>query len=869
MKNRQYQSRLPARLKAGVAPAVLMALVAAICLPATHAHAQTLTDKFSEKAKTSGEKDKLLVDAKELVYDQNKNVVTAVGDVQLYYQGRILEADKVIYDRNTNRVYAEGNAKLTDENGGVTHAGRFELTDDFKSGFIDSLSTIASDKTRFTSPRAERTDGQTTVFDSGTYTACEPCKDNPQRAPLWQVRAKRIIHKNDEQMVYYEGARLEMLGVPIAYFPYLSAPDASVSRKSGLLTPTFIGGDKVGTGIAIPFFWNLAPNYDLTFTGVPLSRQGFMGRVEWRHRIDTPWITGAYNIRTAGIFQRDPEAFYSAPVGPGTRQWRGSIESTGKFFLSEKWKFGWDIAAMSDRWFFDDYKVPSESIGQTYFRESISTVYLTGQGDRGFFDLRGFYIRGLSTYDLQRQQPLVRPVWDYNKTIDLPEARTRIGGQLELDFNFTSLSRDIAAFQSTGVRRLDNPYGYYDVCEVGAKYYGTPNYNRNDCLLRGIGGDYTRLTAQATWKRQIVTGNGMSITPFAFLNAQGSWLNLDTTRSYLVNSGSLQSLISNASQTNFLTSSPDFLGSIMPGAGVEWRYPFFATSGSATHVIEPIVQVVARPNELNTYKRPNEDAQSLVFDDTNLFALNKFSGYDRTEGGTRVNYGAQYTATFKNGGWFNVLAGQSYQAFGSNSYALGDVVHTGVNSGLQTRLSDFISRVAFSPWSGISFSAKGRFDQENFGLKRFDASANISWGSKLSTQVLYARYAQQPEIGQPYRREGIYASAKYNLTPNYWITGTTILDLDRHLADKDLNTSTRLVYPATVGLGVGYNDECTTFGLYYSSSVTDAYNGVRARSQTVLMRLELRTLGDIRVKTGISQSSTGGDSLSNASPWGK
>jgi LPS-assembly protein len=108
--------------------------------------------------------DKMIVEANELVFDKDKNTVSAVGNAQLYYQGRILEADRVIYDRNTKRVFAEGHAKLTDERGDVTYGSKFDLTDNFRDGFIDSVQTINSDKSRFTSPRAERSDGDITVL---------------------------------------------------------------------------------------------------------------------------------------------------------------------------------------------------------------------------------------------------------------------------------------------------------------------------------------------------------------------------------------------------------------------------------------------------------------------------------------------------------------------------------------------------------------------------------------------------------------------------------------------------------------------------------------------------------------------------------
>jgi LPS-assembly protein len=151
------------------------------------------------------QKDRLLVEAKEIVYDNDKNTVSASGDAELHYQNRTLQADRVIYDRNTGRVFAEGNARLTEADGTVTTGSRFELTDDFKSGFIDTLRVEqrGTDRGRplttyLSAPRAERAEGETTVFQRGIYTACEACEENPERPPFWQVKAARIIHNSSE-----------------------------------------------------------------------------------------------------------------------------------------------------------------------------------------------------------------------------------------------------------------------------------------------------------------------------------------------------------------------------------------------------------------------------------------------------------------------------------------------------------------------------------------------------------------------------------------------------------------------------------------------------------------------------------------------
>jgi LPS-assembly protein len=267
--------------------------------------------------------ERMVVDARELVYDKDNNTVSAVGDVQILYQGRTIEADRVVYDRQSKRVVATGNARITESNGTVITGDRFNLTDDFRDGFIDSLRVVNTDKTRFSAPRAERTDGEVFVFDKGIYTACEPCVDQPERPPFWQVRAARIIHKKSEQMIYYEDARLEFAGVPIAYIPFMSGPDATVKRKTGFLSPKFLNTTALGYGFSLPYFINLAPNYDLTLTPTYLTRQGFLGQAEWRHRFSN----GSYNIRVAGIFQQEKDAFLKSPLGAGDDKFRGSIET--------------------------------------------------------------------------------------------------------------------------------------------------------------------------------------------------------------------------------------------------------------------------------------------------------------------------------------------------------------------------------------------------------------------------------------------------------------------------------------------------------------------------------------------------------------
>ncbi len=807
-----------------------------------------------------GDNARMVVEAKELVYDEKKNTVTARGDVQIYYKGRLLEADRVTYDRNTSRVYAEGNAKLTEKDGTIARAERFDLTDDFKNGFIESLQVDSANNTHFTSPRAERA-GDTTSFEMGTYTACEACRDDPSKPRTWQLRAKRIIHDNVEKMIYYEDASFELLGTPIAYVPFWSSPDPSVKRKSGFLTPTFTYRSQLGAGFGVPYFWAIAPDYDLTITPTYFTRQGPFLTGEFRQRFDN----GGYTIRAEGAHVQDTSAFAPAPLGAGNKQWRGAIQSFGDFWLNDRWRAGWDITALSDRYFLQDYKQYNYLLQNYFFRESSSTIYLTGQGPRSFFDMRGYYFQVLSPNDVQAQQPVVHPVTDYNRVFDIDPARTAgIGGQVELDANVTSTSANVANYESINPRRLDSVYGLYNVCQLYARDV-VPQ--RSTCLLRGVGGDYQHATIGGAWKRKFIDPIGGVWTPFAFARFVGSYLDYDRQGLFPIYNSFWQP-IPNAAQGQFFDGADNrFRGLATPGAGVEWRYPILARSLIGDIVFEPIAQIVARPNQTSIPSLVNMDAQSLVFDDSTLFEWSKFSGYDRFETGTRLNYGGQATLSLANGGFVNAMIGQSQQLAGANSYSQADAANVGLNSGLDTRSSDIVGRFAFAPSSFLSLVAKGRFDKDSLRARRLDVFASLNL-DPIWLEVQYANYASQQAIGFDMRRQGMSATGRYDITKNYFLSGSVTFDMSRYLYNSLTNPTTfalnttltgvnlvgtaPLFSVAALGAGVGYHDECTTLSINYSQIYQpQSLTGLPARNQTVMVTLQLRTLGEAKFNYGV------------------
>jgi len=832
---------------AALSGAIILAHPAA-AQTATPPHA-TINDRFAGAA-SSDKKSPMVVEAGSVVYDDKAKSVTAEGDAQIYYKGKTLEADRVTYFKESGRVLAEGAVKLTDTDGSVTHADRMELTGDFKQGFVDTVRADTKEKTHLSATRSEKIDANTTVFEKGTYTACPSCAEHPERPPLWRLRAEKVIHKNDEQMLYYEHAWFELYGVPIAYIPFMSAADPSVTRQSGFLAPRILYRSTTGGGIGTPYFWAIAPNMDVTLTPMYLTQQGAFGEVEFRHRLDN----GYYQIEASGIHQNKDSAFAVQPWGSGNITNRGEVQSRGAIWLSQDWKFGWDILRVSDKWFLNDYGLPNPIGRGNFFRETASTVFLTGQGDRGYFDLRGVAFQGLANSDLQQQSTNVLPLLDYNKTIDLaPDKTFGIGGQLEIDANFTGSSATLASYQQVGAISLDRVYGLYPVCQTKS---GTPDYNQSSCLLRGIGGQYDNATLQVSWQRKVIDPLGEVWTPFAFVRANASYLSYNTTYSYTVAANGVSDTISNAYQPNFLQNNNQGNGFVTPGAGVEWRYPLLSKTPIGNLVIEPIAQVIARPNGQNPNTLVDLDSQSLVFDDTNLFEWNKYSGYDRFETGVRANYGAQFTLDMKEHGYASAMFGQSHQLAGQNPYATPDAANIGLSSGLDTKASDYISRFTYSPNSQYAIIAKARFDQDTWAMRRFDVTATAHYGP-LTFGSQFANYEQQPLIGYIYRREGLQFSTRYDVLQHYFVSGSINFDLSRQYYYPAVLTAPAPVFSiASYGVGVGYADDCTKLTLNYTNSISDNFGNppVYTRNATLLLTLDLRTLGDIKAPIALTPS---------------
>ncbi|WP_246273018.1 LPS-assembly protein LptD [Oricola thermophila] len=721
----------------------------------------------------------LLLQADELIYDNDRQTVAAVGGVRIDYGGTRMVADRLVYNQRTGRLSAIGNVEIIQPDGTRAYADEFDVTEDFADGFVNALRIVTPDRARFAAESAVREGGETTTFNNGIYTACEPCKDNPEKPPIWQIKARRIIWNGKQKTIRFERASFEFLGMPLAAFPVFTTADPTVKRKTGFLMPSIRFADELGFGASIPYFIALAPNYDLKLTGTGLTRQGFLGEAEFRHRL----VNGTYTLKIAGIHQMSPDAF-DANTEDATHTDRGMIGSKGRFEINPRWTFGWDVMAQTDKNFSRTYTVEG-------FDEKVrqNEVYLSGLNDRNSLDLRMMKFNIQETYadgsgsDRDAEQPWVLPSLDYEIYAPRPVA----GGELSFNLNARGISRDNEDLR------------------------GSPS--DDDFATRGLEGKTARITAETQWKRTFVTGSGLTVTPI--LAAQGDTSFIDASTS-----------ATDYSKTGASLTDDDTFSRGMVTAGMEMRWPFLITAPSSTHVVEPIAQVFLRPNEMGAGELPNEDAQSFVFDTTTLFARDKFSGYDRIEGGHRANLGVRYTGTYDNGWSVHAMFGQSYHLGGTNPFADADMVNAGAESGLESDVSDFVGSAGASFANRLDGAVRARFDEKTFEVRRAETELGFRT-NRLSASGGFAYIQAQPTYGFDSDRHEVNGRASLRVTDNWKVTGNATYDI----------TNNRL---ARNGIGLAYDDECFSIGLNFRQSRSSS----DALSNSVGFQISLRTIGD-------------------------
>ncbi|MXV44776.1 LPS assembly protein LptD [Saccharibacter sp. 17.LH.SD] len=693
------------------------------------------------------------------------------GNVRVWQGDQAMRADEITYDRASGVMQARGHVAMVQADGSTTYADHVELAHGMKDGIGTAIYMRMQQNAKLASTGMRRTNGTVTDFSNAVYTACEICVKHPDSFPFWQFQAYGAAQDREHQNIEFNHAWLKILGVPVFYFPYFAVTDPTVKRHSGFLMLNINPHDRyLGTYFTLPYYWVIDDQQDITFRPLISSKTGPQLSAQYRRRFNF----GKLRI-TAGIADdtRRNSPYYNA---------FNQLSNGGKEHGAQGYVFANGEFNLDRHWrtgFNFNY-----ASAANYMRD----YRLPGYGSDALSSnayLEGFGIGSHVMLDLEGYQGLNRGII---KNSDLPFALPRFSYDFQgepdaLGGRLTVHSTDFYVYRKTGV-----------------------NDQRGELALQ--------------WDR-----------PF-----QNSWGQqwLFTAR--------LDSMLYHATRLNqqpiYSSARSHTSGQVQPTVSLKMNWPFLRTfnKGRGSQLFEPIVQVIAAPNTGGAADRdlPNEDSFAYEFSDTTLFALNRYMGTDRLDGGLRGNVGIHQNWTW-NGHSVDMLVGESFQEHITRNRP--------AYSGLDHHVSDPIGRITVTPTQYLDVTARGRY---NPWRKKFDyGEALFSVG--VPQLRFTGGYVYEPVTPYYYNYTNYRA---YGVNTPY---STEISELsgsvsarwrDYHLSAYARRSISRKQFVATGG-DIGYSNDCFGIDVIYIRQYT--YIGGQRRNSTVLLNFSFKTLGNFGI----------------------
>lgn len=669
-------------------------------------------------------------------------------------------ADTMVFDSRTDTVVAQGNVGISFEDFRATadravyyqSSGRVEL--------VGNVAIVDPDGIEYVAERVELEDGfregflraLTVAFPDGShFTAAETSFDEGvQRVYTEGTYAPCgtcIDAKGNRIGWSVKAARIvtnetdqviyfEQPSLQLLGVSVLYLPWLTLPQGDEVEFPVLSYDEQYGVGISLPFFRYRLAQGTLAVTPTIYTNQGVGVALDWRQAVGDL----NYSVKASGVYQLNPGAY----TGLANRNFRGAIQTAGTFTATDEWTLGWSYTAFTDPAYLPDYRFAGSSATNEVYAQYLDTDTYADIRVQEFVRLRDY--DSLTAFEnAQNRQALTHPNAVFNRMVDLDDA-----GRIELMGKLLGLSR--------GSDHLSGSFG-------GTRY------------VRGYEGQSVHAMMQASWTNQYIVPGGLAVSPYLGLRADGAGYDGAST---LAGAPGAQSLLS-----------------ATPIAALDVRYPLLARTAGATHVIEPIMQFVYRDGPA-VPGITNNDSQSFVFDDTNLFSFNRFSGTDRQETGLRANVGGQFQTSFDNGGWLGALMGQSFHLAGRNGFNVDDGSTAGIGSGMNADASYLVAGVQ-GGYGGLSGGAKAQFDPVTGTIPRAQLSADARVeGYRLGLDYVFVD--ENAALGTVRERHEISVGASIPLA-DYWTA-------DAGLA-WDLATSQWLETSA----GITYDDSFLAFGV--------------------------------------------------------
>jgi LPS-assembly protein len=453
--------------------AALAAALAMSASPLALAQAQTAQPPPAQQSES------VILEADQLIDDQQARTITAEGDVQVRYQGRTMRADRLVYNLDTGEIRAIGDVQIVTEDGSVTYAEEIEADEAMNVGAARELRARIGGTGTLAARAAIRQGEGESELRNVIYTSCPICTTS-ERPPTWSLRARRAVQDRETRTISYRGAVLELAGVPVLYLPFMAHPDPSVERASGFLPPSIGRNRRLNSFYGQGYYWAISPSQDLTASLRVHGNVNPLGSIEYRKRF---W-SGNLELQTTFT---EEERFNTDGDRLGDRRFRYSAFGQGLFQISDDWKWGFGIERVYDDEYLRRYDLdgPGERRGPYIGHQTrlINQLFAIGQSESFYGQAALVDFQGLREADTSDLLPLILPFAEYERVLQEP----LLDGQVRLQANTAALVR------------------------------------KDDSLTSNS----ARVSLGATWRRDAVLGLGLVFSPFA--HARGDLYHLETT----------------------------------------------------------------------------------------------------------------------------------------------------------------------------------------------------------------------------------------------------------------------------------------------------------------------------------------------------
>lgn len=267
----------------------------------------------------------------------DRDTLVASGNVEAMYQGKRLHAQSITYHRKSDSLTLTGPISLQDDQGVLLLASAAEIDRDLENGILRGARMVLDDQVQLAANHAALVGGRYTQLYKVAVTSCRVCNSN--KPPLWQIRARKVVHDQEKQQLYFTDAQFLIYDTPVFYMPRLRLPDPTLKRATGFLVPSVHNSSRLGSGIKLPFFIVIGDHKDLTLTPFLTTKSRTL---ELRYR--QAFRNGDIEFNGAvsdDDFGRDHTKFF--------------VFGGGKFDLPADFKLSFNIEATNDDTYLLDY----------------------------------------------------------------------------------------------------------------------------------------------------------------------------------------------------------------------------------------------------------------------------------------------------------------------------------------------------------------------------------------------------------------------------------------------------------------------------------------------------------------------------------